>query len=137
MGNGTFEEYVLNIVANNPQKTGETFIKSNDIKTILSEADYVFGVTVIGEMDIDHAEDRNPCECRLTKVYKGSEIPESYSTGERPITVIFPGGTGAPGESYIVAVNGILSALTMTSKYNSFYDVSMEEEIIAILAGNA
>lgn len=125
---GTFEQYAVNSVKENPMVLGDDYIKSTVMSDVLCGSEYVLEVTVKFVTSQSYNGDRATYRCEVMSVYKGN-----YT--EKTPKITFPAGTVEVGETYIVAVNAGDSQayLTMSSK-NSVYSTSQREEIISTLS---
>ena len=128
VSNGTFEQYVLTAVENNPMAYGDDYIKSTDISDIIRGSEYILEVVVeYADESVSPDRDRALCDCRVVSLLKGEYNSEIA-------LIIFPIETYEIGETYIVAVTsrGGSSLLTMSSK-NSIFSTNQREDIISIL----
>ena len=122
--NGTFAEYILEKINDNPRVIGTPYTKSTDIAETIGFSEHVLKVTVGRKIQDSENGDRTTYKCRIDEVLKGDLEPGAESW------IVFPAGKAEKGGTYIVAVCEVDSPafLVMASK-SSVFDCSEYETL--------
>ena len=122
--NGTFAEYILEKINDNPRVIGISYTDSTDIAETIGFSEHVLKVTVGRKIQDSENGDRTTYKCRIDEVLKGDLEPGAESW------IVFPAGKAEKGGTYIVAVCEVDSPafLVMASK-SSVFDCSEYETL--------
>ena len=126
--NENLEQYVVDLIKDNPMFKGREYIASEDMSEILKASDYVIEIEVIEEHPIKYYDgSRDNFICELIATYKGE-------LEKMDLTVIFPAGMVEIGKRYIVAARGVDDTLVISTNMHSVYTIDQREEICSMLA---
>ncbi len=126
--NESLEEYVVDLIKDNPMFEGREYIDSEDVSEILKASDFVIEIEIIEEHPIKNETGlRDNFICELVAIYKGERE-------KTDLTVIFPAGTVEIGKRYIVAARRVSDTMVILTNKHSVYTIEQREEICSMLA---
>ncbi len=125
-----FVEYIKRIINTRNGKNrlfyGVDYTEANDLKTIITEADYVIEVEPFDEYETISTE-TDIYFCEVISVLKGN------LDDKKEIEVIFPIDTVEKGEKYLLALKQSETGRYLFSSKNSLLDLDQVDEILSYI----